>query len=218
MNTQPLIIRLLGRQDYSHTWQAMETFTRNRNPDTLDELWLLQHPPVFTQGVSGKAEHLLNPGNIPVIQSNRGGQITYHGPGQIVAYVLFNIRRQGIGIRKLVTHLENTIIDLVANWQIQAQARADAPGVYIDDAKIASIGLRVSHGCSYHGLSLNVDMNLEPFSRINPCGYPGLRVSSLKEQGVTDSLEHIQSQLIKAITHQMGYTAQHISTSKDSQS
>ncbi len=175
----PLIVRQLGEQPYLDTWQAMRELTDARTKDTPDELWLLEHPPVFTQGQAGKAEHILNPGDIPVIQTDRGGQVTYHGPGQIIAYPLIDLRRRGLSIRDIVSTLEQSVIDLLAEYNIHAAARRDAPGVYIDGAKIASIGLRVRKGCSYHGLSFNVDMDLAPFSRINPCGYENLPVTQL---------------------------------------
>ncbi len=179
-----LIIRQLGLQDYSETWQAMRDFTEERNDETADEIWLVQHPPVYTQGLSGKAEHLLNPGKIPVIQTDRGGQVTYHGPGQLVLYPLLNLKRKGLGIRTLVSALENSTIALLKQYGLQGYARADAPGVYINEEKIASLGLRVRRGCSYHGLSLNVDLDLSPFDGINPCGQSGLAVTSLNKLGI----------------------------------
>jgi lipoyl(octanoyl) transferase len=166
----------------------MQRFTEERTADTPDELWLVEHPPVFTLGLNGKAEHLLNPGAIDVIQVDRGGQVTYHGPGQVVLYLLVDLRRRGLGVRALVHRMEQAVIALLAGYGIPARARLDAPGVYVDGAKIASLGLRVRRGCSYHGLALNVDMDLEPFSRINPCGYPGLAVTQLRDLGVTDDL------------------------------
>jgi lipoyl(octanoyl) transferase len=158
----------------------MQTFTNQRDADTCDEIWLLQHEPVFTQGQAGKAEHLLNPGNIPVVQTDRGGQITYHGPGQLVAYLLLDLRRRKLGVRDVVTLMENAVIDLLASLDIKASAKPDAPGVYVNDNKIASLGLRVRRGCSFHGLALNVDMDLEPFLRINPCGYAGMQMTQVK--------------------------------------
>ena len=178
-----LQVRELGLRPYEEIYTAMREFTLARTPDTPDELWFLQHPRVFTQGQAGKAEHVLAPGDIPVVQSNRGGQVTYHGPGQIVVYVLLDLQRLGYGIRTLVTRLENSIIATLGGYGITAAARADAPGVYVADRKIASIGLRVTQGRSYHGIALNVDMDLEPFSRINPCGYQGLRMTQLRELG-----------------------------------
>jgi lipoyl(octanoyl) transferase len=174
-----LVIRQLGVQPYEPVWRAMQQFTETRGEDTADELWVLQHPAVFTQGQAGKAEHLLAPGDIPVIQIDRGGQVTYHGPGQLVIYLLINVRRAAVGVRELVSLIEAAIIDTLASFKVTAEARADAPGVYVGDAKIAQLGLRIRHGCSYHGLSLNVAMDLSPFSRINPCGYAGLAVTQL---------------------------------------
>lgn len=165
--------------DYQPTLDAMRSFTDERGADTPDELWLLQHPRVFTQGQAGKAEHVLAPGDIPVIQVDRGGQVTYHGPGQWVVYLLVDVRRRNMGVRSLVTLIEESLVTLLAEYGIEAVARADAPGVYAGDSKIASLGLRVRRGCSYHGLALNVDMDLEPFQRINPCGYEGLQVTSM---------------------------------------
>jgi lipoyl(octanoyl) transferase len=160
----------------------MQHFTQNRDADTADEIWLLEHPRVFTQGQAGKAEHVLAAGDIPVVQVDRGGQVTYHGPGQLVAYVLVDVRREGQGVRDLVTSIENSLIDLLAQYDIAAQAKPDAPGVYVGDKKIASLGLRIRRGCSFHGLALNVDMDLQPFQRINPCGYAGLHMTQLREE------------------------------------
>ena len=171
--------RYLGTVDYATTFDAMKQFTQARDQTTCDELWLLQHPPVFTQGVSGKAEHLLAPGDIPVIQIDRGGQVTYHGPGQWVVYVLLDLKRRSMGVRDLVSRLEQGVIDLLGLYEVSATADAKAPGVYVEGKKIASLGLKVSRGCSYHGLAFNADMNLEPFQRINPCGHKGLEVQSL---------------------------------------
>ena len=178
--SQVLGIRELGALDYERTWLAMQRFTDERKlvPDTQDEVWLVQHPPVFTQGQAGKAEHLLLPGDIPVVKSDRGGQVTYHGPGQLVAYLMLDVRRLGYGVRELVTRMEQCLIDLLASYGVSAAAKADAPGVYVDGAKIASLGLRIRNGCSFHGLALNVDMDLEPFRRINPCGYAGMAMTS----------------------------------------
>lgn len=173
--------RELGRVPYEPTWHAMQRFTDARDPQTPDEIWLLEHDPVFTQGQAGKAEHLLFPGDIPVVQVDRGGQVTYHGPGQLVAYLMLDVRRLGIGVRDLVTRIERSLIDLLAAHGVRAEARADAPGVYVDGAKIASLGLRIRNGRSFHGLALNVDMDLEPFRRINPCGYAGLAMTQLRD-------------------------------------
>ena len=173
------VVRKLGLADYQPVLDAMREFTDQRDANTPDELWLLQHPRVFTQGQAGKAEHVLAPGDIPVIQVDRGGQVTYHGPGQWVIYLLVDIKRNGMGVRALVTLIENAIVRLLVEYGIESAPRADAPGVYVEGDKIASLGLRVRRGCSYHGLSLNVDMDLEPFQRINPCGHEGLQVTSM---------------------------------------
>jgi len=171
-----LIIRQLSEMDYSKVWHAMQSFTDNRDEQTPDELWLVEHPPVFTQGQAGKDEHLLMPGDIEVVKVDRGGQVTYHGPGQQVIYFMINLRRKKIGVRELVTLLEKTIVAALNDFNISAYPKPDAPGVYVDDKKIASLGLRVRKGCSFHGLALNVNMDLSPFLRINPCGYAGLEM------------------------------------------
>ncbi len=181
--TEQLVFRDLGLQDYTHIWQQMQQFTEQRNSETPDEIWLLQHQPVFTQGQAGKAEHVLFPGDIPVVKVDRGGQVTYHGPGQLVAYVLLDIKRRGLGVRQLVTLLEQVLITLLQQYQIVANAKPDAPGVYVDGAKIASLGLRVRKGCTFHGLALNVNMDLAPFSRINPCGYAGMQMVNSADLG-----------------------------------
>ena len=174
-----MLQRELGLVDYEPTLQAMKSLTDTRTPADPDQLWLLQHPRVFTQGQAGKAEHVLAPGDIPVIQVDRGGQVTYHGPGQWVLYLMIDLRRRAWGVRDLVNMIEGSIVQLLSEYGIEAAARPEAPGVYVGGAKIAALGLRVRRGCSYHGLSLNVDMDLEPFQRINPCGYQGLQVTSL---------------------------------------
>ncbi|GAB3285439.1 lipoyl(octanoyl) transferase LipB [Parahaliea aestuarii] len=174
-----LLCKRLGQVDYLPTFEAMKTLTDERDDDSADELWLLQHPRVFTQGRAGKAEHVLAPGDIPVVQVDRGGQVTYHGPGQWVIYLMVDVKRRGLGVRALVDVIEQAIVKLLASYGIEAAPRAEAPGVYVGADKIASLGLRLRRGCSYHGLSLNVDMDLEPFSRINPCGYEGLQVTSM---------------------------------------
>ena len=176
-----LRVRVLGRRDYVSVWRAMQAFTENRDIDSGDELWLVEHPPVYTLGLNGKPEHVLDPGAIPVVAVDRGGQVTYHGPGQIVAYALLDLRRLGWGPRQLVMALEQAVIDLLAEHGIPAVGRREAPGVYVNEAKIAAVGLRVRRGCCYHGLSFNVAMDLEPFSRINPCGYPGMAVTQLAD-------------------------------------
>jgi len=171
-----LVIRQLNTMDYSQVWHAMKDFTDNRDNTVPDELWLVEHPPVFTQGQAGKAEHLLVPGDIEVVKVDRGGQVTYHGPGQQVIYFMINLRRKKIGVRQLVTLIENSIVSSLADYNIAAYAKADAPGVYVDEKKVASLGLRVRKGCSFHGLAINVNMDLSPFLRINPCGYAGLEM------------------------------------------
>ena len=179
MAHRPVVVHDLGQSSYSDVFTDMQQFTRDRDNLTVDEIWLTEHDPVFTQGQAGKAEHLLAPGAIPVVQSDRGGQITYHGPGQITAYLLFDLRRRKLGIRDLVTGIEVGMVNTLQHYGVDAAPRADAPGVYVGDDKIGSLGLRVRRGCSYHGLSLNIDMDLEPFSRINPCGMQGLQVTHL---------------------------------------
>ncbi|WP_020208098.1 lipoyl(octanoyl) transferase LipB [Gilvimarinus chinensis] len=174
MQASTIYIRQLGIADYETVWAAMSDFTRQRDEHTADEIWVVEHPPVFTQGQAGKPEHLLAVDDIPLVQSDRGGQVTYHGPGQLVVYPLLNLRRLKLGVRDLVTLLEQSLIELLANYGIKANAKPDAPGVYVDGAKIASLGLRVRRGCSFHGLALNVAMDLSPFAQINPCGYQGL--------------------------------------------
>ncbi len=201
-----MIRRELGLVDYAPTLQAMKDFTDHRDPDTPDELWLLQHPPVFTQGQAGRAEHLLAPGDIPVVQVDRGGQVTYHGPGQWVIYLLVDMRRRGLGVRDLVSAIEQAILDLLSEHGIEASARAEAPGVYVDGKKIASLGLRVRRGCSYHGLALNVDMDLEPFQRINPCGHVGLEVTSMARElpGVALDRDAIGRRLLALLEQRLG--------------
>lgn len=194
MNATP-IIRRLGRVDYEPTWRAMQQFTEERDESTPDEIWLLEHPPVFTLGLNGKREHVLAPGDIPLVQCDRGGQVTYHGPGQVVLYPLLDIRRSGLGVRRLVTLLEQSVVQLLAEYSISAVAKPDAPGVYVDGRKVASVGLRVRRGSSYHGLSLNVAMDLSPFQRINPCGYADLEVTQLRDLGVDAAPEAVQEKL-----------------------
>lgn len=182
-----LVVRQLAHCQYTLVWQAMQQFTDNRDKNTPDELWLVEHPAVFTQGQAGKEEHLLMPGDIPVVKVDRGGQVTYHGPGQQVIYFMIDLRRKKIGVRQLVTLLENGIVAALADYDIKAYAKADAPGVYVDEKKVASLGLRVRKGCSFHGLALNVNMDLSPFLRINPCGYAGLEmVQTCDLQGPTN--------------------------------
>ncbi|MFP6807715.1 MAG: lipoyl(octanoyl) transferase LipB [Pseudomonadales bacterium] len=200
-----LVIKRLGLVPYSDTIEQMQNFTAARDKHTPDEIWLLEHPAVFTQGQAGKQEHILAAGNIPVIQSDRGGQVTYHGPGQLVCYLLMDIKRKNLGIRDLVTGIERSIIDLLSGFEIEASARREAPGVYVQNSKVAALGLRIRKGCSYHGLSLNVAMDLEPFSRINPCGYAGLEVTDLCQLGVHEDFSSIADKLVKQLLEIFGY-------------
>jgi lipoyl(octanoyl) transferase len=195
-----VITRWLGRVEYEPTWRAMQRFTDERDADTEDELWLLEHPPVFTLGMAADASHVLAAGDIPVVQTDRGGQVTYHGPGQLVVYPLIDIRRRGLGVRDLVVTLEKSVIDLVAKHGVHAVGRRDAPGVYVDGRKLASVGMRIRRGASYHGLALNVDMDLTPFSRINPCGMVGMEVTQLGELGVPGNVETIGRELAGELT------------------
>ena len=194
--TDLIVVRHLGHQDYEPLWRAMQQFTDTRAAQTPDEIWFTEHPPVFTLGLNASRDHLLAPGDIPVIQIDRGGQVTYHGPGQLMIYPMIDLRRAGLGVRSLVTALERTVVDLAATFSIDAVARADAPGVYVDGRKIASVGLRVRRGASYHGMALNIDVDLEPFSRINPCGFRNLEVTDLRALGVTASAGEI-AQLVQ---------------------
>ena len=201
-----LVVRRLGLVDYLPTLEAMRRFTAERDEQTPDEIWLLQHPRVFTQGQAGKAEHLLAPGDIPVVQVERGGQVTYHGPGQLVAYLMLNLRRQKLGVRELVTAMEQALVDVLAGYGIEAAPKADAPGVYVAGDKIASLGLRVRNGCSFHGLALNVDMDMSPFQRINPCGYAGLKMIQLRDLLETPpSLDEVSERLERALRERLGY-------------
>ncbi len=195
----------LGLRDYETVWREMRDFTDTRDSARTDELWLLEHHPVFTLGQAGKEEHLIAPGDIPVIKTDRGGQVTYHGPGQLVAYLLFDIRRQGLTVRDLVGGIEASVVNLLSDYQIESETDRKAPGVYVSGHKIAALGLRVRKGCSFHGLSLNVDMDLEPFTRINPCGYEGLEVVQLRELGVTDTINEVAEKLDAHIRKQFGY-------------
>jgi lipoyl(octanoyl) transferase len=197
-----LIVRELGLQPYQQVWQDMQQFTDQRIDTTPDELWLLQHSPVFTLGKNGRPEHVLDAADIPVIQSDRGGQVTYHGPGQIVVYTLLDLKRMNIGVRELVTRIENSIIDLLAEYDVSATARKEAPGVYVDDRKIAALGLRVRKGCSFHGLALNVDMDLEPFTHINPCGYEELEVTQLSAFTDVSDFRNVEQQLLSHLRRQ----------------
>ena len=199
----PLIVRELGLQPYEQVWQDMQLFTDQRSETTADELWLLQHSPVFTLGKNGRPDHILDAQDIPVIKSDRGGQVTYHGPGQVVVYTLLDLNRRHIGVRELVTRIENSVIDLLEDYDIRANARKEAPGVYVDHRKIAALGLRVRKGRSFHGLALNVDMDLEPFSRINPCGYQGLEVTQLSELADVADFNAVEKRLLSHLQHQL---------------
>lgn len=198
-------LRRLGLAEYEPVWRRMQAYTDQRDEGALDELWLVQHPPVFTQGQAGKAEHVLAPGAIPVIQVDRGGQVTYHGPGQIVAYPLVDISRKGIGVRDFVCRIEEAIIRVLAQYGVSGERVAGAPGIYVNGAKIASIGLRVRRGCTFHGLALNVDMDLEPFQRINPCGYAGLQVTQLSAL-VQARLGEVEDRLVASLQQRLGYS------------
>jgi lipoyl(octanoyl) transferase len=198
------LLKWLGRAEYEPTWRAMQAFTEQRGPETPDEIWFLEHPPVFTLGMNAAREHVLAPGDIPLVQIDRGGQVTYHGPGQLVVYPLLDIRRRGLGVRQLVMALENGIIALLASWNIAAVGRRDAPGIYVAGRKLASIGLRIRRGCSYHGLAFNVAMDLEPFRRINPCGYHGLEVTDLRTLGVSLELRNVAELLAPHLLDALG--------------
>ena len=201
-----LKLRYLGVRDYLTSWQAMNDFTNQRDANTVDEIWLVEHPAVFTQGIAGKAEHLIGQSDIPVVQSDRGGQITYHAPGQLVVYLLINLRRSALNVRALVTIMEESIINLLADYNVLAVSKAGAPGVYIEGKKIASLGLKIRKGCSFHGLALNVDMDLSPFLHINPCGYAGLEMTQCKEQGITLSVTELAPLLIAKMNTKLHYS------------
>ncbi|MBA3903337.1 MAG: octanoyltransferase [Rhodocyclaceae bacterium] len=198
-----LAVRRLGRAEYEPTWRAMQAFTARRDAGTRDELWLVEHPPVFTQGLAGRPEHLLCETGIPVVKIDRGGQITYHGPGQVVVYLLVDLARRGIKVRELVFRIEQAVIDFLAAHGIHGERLAGAPGIYVDGAKIAALGLRVKGGCCYHGVALNVDMELAPFSAINPCGYPGLKVTQLRDLGVKLDWAAAGEQLLMHLTREI---------------
>jgi len=200
-----LTVRRLGLADYAPVWRAMQAFTDGRDDATDDELWLVQHPPVFTQGQAGRAEHVLAPGDIPVIQVDRGGQVTYHGPGQIVAYPLIDLRRRGLGVKDFVHRIEEAIIRVLARYGVTGERVAGAPGIYVAGAKIASLGLRVRRGCSFHGLAFNIDMDLEPFRRINPCGYAGLEVTQLSALAPVE-FTAVENHLIRVFSDLLGYS------------
>lgn len=202
----PLLVRSLGLQPYEPVWRAMQQLTDTRDSGSADEIWFTEHPPVYTLGLNASREHLLAPGDIPVVQIDRGGQVTYHGPGQLMIYPLVDIRRAGIGVRPLVTALERAAIRFVADFGIAATCRADAPGVYVNGEKLASVGLRIRRGASYHGMALNVDADLEPFARINPCGIRGLAVTSLARLGINDTTESIRGRFLAHLLAELGFS------------
>lgn len=204
-----VVVRHLGRCSYLPVWQKMQYFTDNRSETDNDEIWLVEHDPVFTQGQAGKAEHLLMPGDIPVVQVDRGGQVTYHGPGQLVMYLMLNIRRKQMGVRQLVTAMENTVIRTLARFNVVAKARSDAPGVYVDEQKICSLGLRIRRGCSFHGLALNVDMDLGPFLRINPCGYAGMEMTDCKRLGGPESVSDASKLMLAVLQEELSLANYH---------
>ncbi|HCM1320803.1 TPA: lipoyl(octanoyl) transferase LipB [Vibrio parahaemolyticus] len=212
-----LVVKRLGRQDYEPVWKAMHEFTDQRTEETPDEVWLVEHNPVFTQGQAGKAEHLINTGDIPVVQSDRGGQVTYHGPGQLVAYFLINLRRKKLGVRDLVTTIENLVINTLKAYNIDSAARPNAPGVYVDGKKICSLGLRIRKGCSFHGLALNVNMDLTPFLRINPCGYAGMEMVQVSQFNGPSDVETVEKQLIEELVTLLDYERVEFSTEAPSQ-
>lgn len=201
---QRIIVRDLGLRDYVPLWRAMQRFTDTRDTGTGDEIWFTEHPPVFTMGLNASSEHLLAPGDIPVVQIDRGGQVTYHGPGQLMIYPLIDIRRAGIGVRTLVTALEQSVVDYVAEYGIGAASRPDAPGVYVDGTKLASVGLRIRRGASFHGMALNVDVDLEPFSRINPCGFSRLQMTDLRRLGLGKTLSEVWPELLPHFLGHLG--------------
>ena len=200
----PALLRDLGRQPYEPVWRAMQRFTDARDADTPDELWLVEHDPVFTLGQAGKDEHVLLPGDIPVVHVDRGGQVTYHGPGQIVLYPLLDLRRLKVGVKEYVCKIEQAMIDTLADWNIHAERRDGAPGVYVNGAKIGALGIRVRHGCTFHGLAFNIAMDLEPFMRINPCGYAGLQVTSMLDLGGPSGLDAVKPVLIAHVARLFG--------------
>ena len=205
-----LLVKHLGRVEYEPTWRAMQQFTESREQGSTSEAWIVEHPPVFTQGQAGKPEHLLAVNEIPVVQSDRGGQVTYHGPGQVVIYLLLNLRDTGMGIRGLVTAIEDSIIAMLAEHNIDAASRRDAPGVYVDEAKIAALGLRVKRGFTYHGLSFNLDMDLSPFQQINPCGYQGLAVTQGSELGLSLSFDQVANAILEELCSRIHHQAKNV--------
>ena len=204
MQTEQMEILYLGTTDYAETWAAMKQYTHQRDPQSTDQLWITAHPPIYTQGLNGRAEHVLDRGDIPLLQVDRGGQVTYHGPGQLVIYCLLDLNRLGLGVKALVARIEKSVIDLLDRYRVAAHTRAGAPGVYVGEAKIAALGLRIRKGCCYHGLSLNVDMELEPFSRIDPCGYPGLAVTQLRDLGINAGIEQLGDELAGIVLGNLG--------------
>ena len=203
--TSAIEIRTLGNKEYEPLWREMQEFTNSRDNDTADEIWFTEHPPVFTLGLNASREHLLAPGDIPVVRIDRGGQVTYHGPGQLMIYPLIDLKRARLGIRALVTALEQSVVDLAAQYDIAAKSKADAPGVYVEGKKIASVGLRVRRWCSYHGMALNVDMDLEPYTRINTCGYTDLEVTDLRKLGIENDLSAVARDLQPYVLRHLGY-------------
>ena len=193
------VVRRLGRVRYEPTWETMRFFNQARGPATPDEIWLLEHEPVFTLGLAGRAEHVLDAGDIPVVHSDRGGQVTYHGPGQVVAYLMLDLRRRNLGVKELVRRIEQAVIELLRGYRIEGARRQGMPGVYVDDAKVAAVGLRIASGCSYHGVALNVDVDLAPFACIDPCGYPGLATTRLADLGVAEDPRQVEQRLLEAL-------------------
>lgn len=202
-----LIVRSLGLQPYEPVFARMKEFNENRNAETIDEIWYLDHQPVFTQGQAGKVEHLLETGDIPVVQADRGGQVTYHGPGQLIVYLMLDLRRNGLGVRDVVTMMEQGVIATLAHFGVDAYAKPDAPGVYVEQAKVASLGLRVRRGCTFHGLAFNLDMDLSPFLRINPCGYAGMPMTQLVDLVPDADPQEAIRFLVDYLTHKIGYTS-----------
>lgn len=201
-----ILCRDLGVVPYESTWEEMKQFTQTRTRQDQDQIWLLEHPSIFTQGQAGKAEHLLDAGDIPVIQADRGGQVTYHGPGQLIAYIMIDLKRAGIGVRDLVTLIEQSIVDVLSQNGIESYPKPDAPGVYVNEMKVSSLGLRVRRGCSFHGVALNVDMDLGPFLRINPCGYQGLQMIDMKRLQPETSMAQVKVQLANILAERLGYS------------
>ena len=214
LSLKPIEIKNLGLQPYTDVWQAMQDFTEHRTDDDSDELWLVEHPPVFTQGLAGKSEHILSTSDIPIVQVDRGGQVTYHGLGQLVLYPLLNIKRAKLGLRTLVTALETSVIKLLKQYDIDAYAQAKAPGVYVSDKKVASLGLRIRKGCSFHGLALNVAMNLEPFKQINPCGYVNMEMTQCSDLNGPTTVAEAAKHLIPIFCQEIGMSFKHSQTEK----